>query len=68
MISLAGCVAVSCRGRPPCLPEQLTQIPIIGGQTRGSAPTVGCNAIRMANSKLSARREAALSERSGERT
>ena len=22
------------------------------GQTRGSAPTVGCNAIRMANSKL----------------
>ena len=45
MISLAGCVAVSCRGRPPCLPEQLTQIPIIGGQTRGSAPTVGCNAL-----------------------
>ena len=52
MISFTGCGAVSCRGRPPCLPEQLTQIPIIGGQTRGSAPTVGCNAIRMANSKL----------------
>ena len=68
MICFAGCVVVNCRGRPPCLPEQLAQIPIIDAQTRGSAPTVGCNAIRMANSKLSARREAALSERSGERT
>ena len=53
MITLTGCVAVNCRGRPPCLPEQLTQIPTNSGQTRGSAPTVGCNAIRMANSKLS---------------
>ena len=52
MISFTGCGAVSCRGRPPCLPEQQTPIPIIGGQTGGTAPTVGCNAIRMANSKL----------------
>ncbi len=42
MICFAGCVAVNCRGRPPCLPEQRTQIPINSGQTRGSAPTVGC--------------------------
>ena len=42
MICFAGCVAANCRGRPPCLPEQRTQIPINSGQTRGSAPTVGC--------------------------
>ena len=42
MICFAGCVAANCRGRPPCLPEQRTHIPINSGQTRGSAPTVGC--------------------------